>query len=94
MSANNMMGLLPLFLIFIVFYFMVFRPQQTKQKEHQRMVSSLEKGDKVVTSGGMHGLVTGLKEKTIYLKIADNVRIEVNRGSISAVEKAGNADKK
>ena len=87
MSANNMMGLLPLFLIFIVFYFMVFRPQQIKQKEHQRMVSSLEKGDKVVTSGGMHGLVTGLKEKTVYLKIADNVRVEINRASISGVEK-------
>ncbi|MBL7171006.1 MAG: preprotein translocase subunit YajC [Candidatus Omnitrophica bacterium] len=91
MSANNMMGLLPLFLIFIVFYFMVFRPQQTKQKEHQRMVSSLEKGDKVVTSGGMHGLVTGLKEKTVYLKIADNVRIEINRTGISAVEKGPKA---
>jgi len=91
MSANNMMGLLPLFLIFIVFYFMVFRPQQTKQKEHQRMVSSLEKGDKVVTSGGMHGLVTGLKEKTVYLKIADNVRVEVNRASISGVEKGTKA---
>jgi len=91
MSANNMMGLLPLFLIFIVFYFMVFRPQQTKQKEHQRMVSSLEKGDKVVTSGGMHGLVTGLKEKTVYLKIADNVRVEVNRASISGVEKGPKA---
>jgi len=66
---------------------MVFRPQQVKQKEHQKMVNSLEKGDKVVTSGGIHGLVTGVKEKTVYLKIADNVRIEVTRGSISAVEK-------
>ena len=87
MNPGNMMSLLPLFLIFIVFYFMVFRPQQVRQKEHQKMVASLDKNDKVVTSGGIHGLVTGLKEKTVYLKIADNVRIEVSRASISAVEK-------
>lgn len=87
MNPAGLMGLLPLFLIFIVFYFLVFRPQQTRQREHQKMVNALEKGDSVVTSGGIHGIVAGLKEKTIYLKIADNVKIEVNRSCISSVEK-------
>jgi preprotein translocase subunit YajC len=87
MNPTGLTSLLPLFLIFVVFYFLVFQPQQKRQKEHQKLVSSLEKGDKAVTSGGIHGLVVGLKEKTIYLKIADNVRIEVNRASISSVEK-------
>lgn len=92
MNPSGIVSLLPLFLIFIVFYFLIFRPQQVRQKEHQKMVNSLEKGDKVVTSGGIHGLVMGLKEKTVYLKIADNVKIEVNRASISSVEKVGKGE--
>lgn len=87
MNPANIVSLMPLFLIFIIFYFLIFRPQQLKQREHQKMVSTLEKGDKVVTAGGIHGLVVGLKEKTIYVKIADNVKIEVNRSGIQSVEK-------
>ena len=87
MNPANIISLAPLFLIFIVFYFLIFRPQQLKQKEHLKMVNSLEKGDKIVTVGGIHGLVVGLKEKTIYLKIADNVKIELSRAGIQSVEK-------
>ena len=87
MNPANIVSLAPLFLIFIVFYFLIFRPQQVQQKNHLKMVNSLEKGDKIVTAGGVHGLVVGLKEKTVYVKIADNVKIEVNRTAIQSVEK-------
>lgn len=92
MNPTGAINLLPLFLIFIVFYFLIFRPQQIRQREHQKLVNSLEKGDKVITSGGIHGMVVGLKEKTVYLKIADNVKIEINRASISSVEKSSRGD--
>ena len=87
MNPANIVSLAPLFIIFMVFYFLIFRPQQRQQKQHQKLVNSLEKGDKVVTTGGIHGLVVGLKEKTVYVKIADNVKIEVNRSAIQSVEK-------
>lgn len=77
--------LLPMILIFVVMYFLIFRPQAKKQKEHQKMVESIKKGDKVVTAGGIHGTVSGIKEKekTLLVKIDDNVKIEVSRASIA-----------
>ena len=80
---------LPLILIFAVFYFLLIRPQQKKAKEHQIYLSNLKKGDQVVTSGGIHGEITGLTEKVVTLEIADNVRIKVSRqyivGSVAAM---------
>lgn len=79
---------LPMIIILVlIFYMLVFRPQQKKQKERDAMVSSLKKGDKVITAGGIHGVVAGLKDNIIVVKIADNVKIEVSKGSISAVTK-------
>lgn len=77
--------LLPMILIFVVMYFLIFRPQAKKQKEHQKMVASITKGDKVVTSGGIYGTVAGVKEKEkiIIVKIADNVKVELSQSSIS-----------
>jgi len=77
----------PWVIIFGIFYLLIFRPQKLKQKELETMISALEKGDKVVTSGGLVGIVAGLKEKTIVVKIADNVKVDVLRGSISHVDK-------
>jgi len=75
---------LPIILIFVVMYFLILRPQAKRQKEHQRMLASLEKGDRVVTAGGIHGTIVGIKEKeqSLYVKIADNVKVEVSRSSI------------
>jgi preprotein translocase subunit YajC len=77
--------LLPFLLIFVIFYFFMIRPQQKKQKEHQAMVSSLKKGDKVVTNGGMFGVVWGIddKENKVVLKIGDDVKIEFLKSSIA-----------
>jgi len=70
---------LPLILIFVVFYFLLIRPQQKQAKEHQAFLGSLQKGDEVVTRGGLHGKITGLTDQIITLEIADNVRVKVSR---------------
>jgi preprotein translocase subunit YajC len=71
--------------IFAVMYFLMIRPQQRQRKQHQDMLGQLGKGDKVVTSGGLHATVAGIKDNTVILKIADNVKVEVNRSSISQI---------
>lgn len=87
----------PLILIFVVFYFLLIRPQQKKAKDHQAFLQALKKGDQVVTSGGLHGEITGLTDTIVTLQIADNLRVKVSRpyilGPLSAVSnvKAGGA---
>jgi preprotein translocase subunit YajC len=71
--------------IFLIFYFMIIRPQQKKAKERTKLLSNLEKGDKVVTSGGIHGIISGLDEKTCLLQVSDNLKIKVERSAIGTV---------
>ena len=71
--------------IFLIFYFMIIRPQQKRSKERDKMLSNLEKGDKVVTSGGLHGVIAGLDEKTVLLQVGDNVKLKFERSAISSV---------
>ncbi len=85
--ASPLILLWPWVMIFGIFYLLIFRPQRLKQKELEKMISQLEKGDKVVTSGGLLGIVAGLKEKIVVVKIADNVKVEVLRSSITNVER-------
>ena len=79
-------ALLPLVLLFLVFYFLLIRPQQNQAKKHKQFLEGLNKGDEVVTSGGIHGRVTGITETVITLEIADKVRIKVQRGNISGMK--------
>ena len=81
--ANPIIGALPLVAMFAIFYFLLIRPQQKKQKEHAKFISALEKNQDIVTDGGIHGTIVGLKDSTVSLRIADNVKIEVERASIS-----------
>ena len=76
-------SLLPFVLMFAVLYFLILRPQMRKQKNQQRMVDELEKGHKIVTSGGIHGTIDSIKDDIIVLKIADSVKIEVSRAAVS-----------
>lgn len=69
----------------LIFYFLLIRPQQKRQKEHQKLVNAVKKGDRVITAGGLHGLVTQVKEKSIMIKIADGVRVELEKSSIGSV---------
>lgn len=73
--------------IIVIFYFLLIRPQQKRQKEHQKLVESIKTGDKVVTSSGIHGIIANVKEKTVVVKVADNVKLEFDRAAITAVEK-------
>lgn len=88
-QGGGLLSFLPLVLIFVVFYFLLIRPQQKKAKSHQEYLSKLQKGDAVVTSGGLQGVITGLTDRVITLEIADNVRVKVSRqyilGSIDSV---------
>lgn len=70
-----------------IFYFFLIRPQSKKQKETEKMLAALKKGDKVVTIGGIHGTITSVKEKTVVLKVDDNAKIEFNRTAIASVER-------
>ncbi len=79
---------IPLILMFVIFYFLLIRPQQKKTKEHRQMISSLKKGDRVVTSGGLHGQITGLSDTTLTVEIADKVRVKIARGNVGALIQA------
>jgi len=83
--------LLPFLFMGVVFYFILIRPQQKKQKQHQQLLANLKTGDRVVTSSGIHGLIANVKETTFLLKVADNVKIEIDKGAISGVEKQSEA---
>ena len=86
-GSQTLMSVVPFVLIIAIFYFFIIRPQNKKQKETQKMIDALKRGDKVVTIGGIHGVVTSTKEKTVILKVDDNVKIEVNRSAVAGVEK-------
>jgi preprotein translocase subunit YajC len=79
-------GLLPLVLIFVVFWFLLIRPQQKKMKQHRAMVSALKRGDKVVTSGGIYGEIVKVQSDTeVQVEIAEGVRVRMQRGAIAEV---------
>ncbi len=77
--------LVPLIMIVIIMYFFMIRPQRKKQKETQKMIDALKKGDKVVTIGGIHGTISLAKEKTVIVKVDDSCKIEFNRSAIAGV---------
>jgi len=86
-AANPIMNLVPLVLIFVIFYFMLIRPQRQKEKEHQGMLRNMAKNDEVVTSGGIHGTVINVKEKTIILRVDENVKIEIDKNCVAYIKK-------
>ena len=90
--SGGIMSFIPLILIFVIFYFLLIRPQQKKAKEHQAYLANLKKGDTVVTSGGMHGLITGLTDTVVTLEIAENIRVKVSRQHILGSKAAVTAD--
>lgn len=90
-GASGLASFVPLILIFVVFYFLLIRPQQRKAKEHQQFLGSLKKGERVVTNGGIHGRITGLTDTIVTMEIAENIKIKVNRSSILAT--AADAEK-
>ncbi len=86
-AGNPILQFLPLIFLFVIFYFLLIRPQQQKQKEHAQMLSKLEKNDEVITAGGVHATVVSVAEKTAMLRIAENVKVEIEKASITQVVK-------
>lgn len=85
-TVGGLMSFLPFVIIIVIFYFFLIRPQNKKQKETEKMLAALKKGDKVVTIGGIHGVVSSVKEKTVIVKVDDNAKIEFTRSAIASVE--------
>ncbi|HEB74966.1 MAG TPA: preprotein translocase subunit YajC [Nitrospirae bacterium] len=83
---------LPLIIIFAIFYFLLIRPQQKKAKQHREMVAALKKGDKVITSGGIYGVVDSVGESTVTVKVAENVKIKLGKAHIAAVRSTAEED--
>ncbi len=84
-QGGGFAALVPLLLMFAIFYFLLIRPQQKKQKKQREVLAALKRGDMVVTSGGLHGKITGLTERVITLEIAEKVRVKVGRGYIAGM---------
>lgn len=85
---GGIVSFLPFVFIFIIFYYVMVRPQRRRQMEQQRLISALKTGDKVVTASGIHGLISNVKETTVILKIADNVKIEIEKSAVGTVMKS------
>jgi preprotein translocase subunit YajC len=87
-GGSSLLGFLPFILIIVIMYFLMIRPQVKKQKERQKMIDAVEKGDKVVTSGGIHGKVSGFTDdgKTVILQVDEKVKLNVDRSAIGVVK--------
>ncbi|GLI54466.1 preprotein translocase subunit YajC [Thermodesulfovibrio yellowstonii] len=85
-------SLLPLVLIIVVFYFLLIRPQQKRAKEHRQMLENLKRGDKVITVGGLYGVVDSVNPNTVVLKVAENVKLKFSKQSIAALRPATDED--
>jgi preprotein translocase subunit YajC len=96
-QAQGMQGMLtgmvlPTAVIFVIFYFLLIRPQSKKAKEHRELISNLKKGDKVITSGGIYGLVESVGDKTITLKVAENTKVKFGKSFIADVRATAEED--
>jgi len=85
-QANPWMQLVPLVVIFVIFYFLLIRPARNKQKLVQKMLDSLKSGDKVVTSGGLMGTVVGMDKGVVQLRVADKIKVDVTKSSVVGLQ--------
>jgi preprotein translocase subunit YajC len=88
-QSNPFMGLVPLVLVLFIFYFLIIRPQQKRQREHNKMLSSLSKGDRIVTTGGLYAVIQDVKEKEnkIVATIGEGVKVEIARSAVASIVK-------
>ena len=88
-AGGGFMSFIPLILIFVVFYFLLIRPQQKQAKQHQAYLNDLKKGNKVITKGGIYGEITNLTDTVLTLEIAENIKIKVTRDAIAGPQASG-----
>jgi len=79
--------------IFAIFYFLLIRPQQKQKRDREQMLSAIKKGDRIVTTGGLHGTVTGLSEHTVTVRVADQVKLEFDRSAVGRIMVESSAEK-
>jgi preprotein translocase subunit YajC len=79
-------------LIIGIFYFMILRPQQKRQKEREKMLGAVKKGDKIITAGGLHGTIAGIDEKTVLIQVADNVKLKFDRSAVASIIREGEGE--
>ena len=84
-GAGGFSAFVPLILMFVIFYFLLIRPQQKRTKQHREMINNLKPGDRIITGGGIHGRITAVSDNTLTVEIADKVRVKVNRANVSTL---------
>ncbi len=84
-EGGGLVSFMPLILMFVIFYFLLIRPQQKKQKNHRLMVSNLKNGDRIITTGGIHGRITSVSDNTLTIEIADKVRVKLHRDNVATL---------
>ncbi|HSH70997.1 MAG TPA: preprotein translocase subunit YajC [Deferrisomatales bacterium] len=87
--SQTLMGLMPLLLMFVIFYFLLIRPQQKRAKEHKAMLEALQRGDDIVTTGGLQGKITGITDDALTVEIAKDVRVKVDRQAVARKRAGG-----
>jgi len=92
-GAGGIMTFLPFVAIIAIFYFLIIRPQNKKQKETKKMLEALKKGDRVVTIGGIHGVIQNVRDSTVVVKVDDGIKIEFSRSAVSSVEASSRDDR-
>ena len=93
-GMESFISFAPFIVIIAIFYFLIIRPQNKKQKETQKMLQALKKGDKIVTIGGVHGTISAVKEGSVIVKVDDNVKMEFSRSAIATVVSVSKEDDK
>lgn len=93
-QSNMLTSLIPFILVFVIFYLLIIMPQRKKQKRHQEMVNNLKSGDRIITTGGIHGTIMGVQKDRIELKIAANVKIEITKSAVGVILAPGQAPEK
>jgi preprotein translocase subunit YajC len=83
---NPIIGFLPIIIVFLIFYFLLIRPMQKKQKELREFLRNLKKGDRIITTGGIYGTIIALEDDTVVLKISENTKIRISRSAISGLQ--------
>ncbi len=82
-GVSGLMSIAPLIVLFVIFYFLLIRPQQKRAKEQKAMISALQKGDNIVTSGGIHGRINSVNEDTVMVEIADGVKVKMSKDAVA-----------
>ena len=91
-AGSTLFSFLPLVAIIAIFYLLILRPQRTKQQETQKMLSALKKGDRVITIGGIHGVIQTIRDNSVIVKVDENTKLEFSRSAIASVSSRDDGD--